>query len=77
MWLVWSHAAVVEPLFNGAVEFPGVVTRQSLDWEHVGVSEDFVLLVEEGEGLLRGLVLVHLGVIVVEESCFFDNSVMV
>lgn len=69
-------AAVLEPLFDGAVLVPGVVAGQGLDGRHVGVVEDFVLLVQDGESLLGLLVLVEQVLGLGEEGGFFYDELV-
>ena len=64
MWLIRAYSAVLQPFFNGSVLVPGVVARQSLNWEHIGIVENFVLAVEDGESLSGSLILVDHLVIV-------------
>ena len=76
MWLIRAYSAVLKPLFNGSVLVPGVIARQSFDWEHIGVVENFILAVEDGESLSGSLVLVNHLVIVGQEGGLFDDMLV-
>ena len=76
MRLVWTDSAILQPFFNCSVLVPGVIARQSLDREHVGIVENFILAVEDGESLSGGLVLVDHLVIVRQEGGFFDDMLV-
>ena len=76
MWLIRTYSAVLQPFFNGSVLVPGVIARQSLDREHVGIVENFILAVEDGESLSGSLVLVDHLVIVRQEGGFFDDMLV-
>ena len=76
MWLIRAYSAVLQPFFNGSVLVPGVIARQSLDWEHIGIVENFILAVEDGESLSGSLVLVDHLVIVRQECGFFDDMLV-
>mmetsp|Transcript_20668 Transcript_20668/g.31558 ORF Transcript_20668/g.31558 Transcript_20668/m.31558 type:complete len:224 (+) Transcript_20668:7277-7948(+) len=76
MGLANAGLAVVEPLFDGLVLVPGVVTGEDLDSGHGGLVEDLVLLLEECDGLLGGLVLVDSGLSLVEEGGLFLDLLM-
>ena len=64
MRLVWTDSAILQPFFNCSVLVPGVIARQSFDWEHVGIVENFILAVKDGESFSCSLVLVNHLVIV-------------
>jgi hypothetical protein len=77
--LIGSLGTVVEPLLDGLVLLPGIVTSQYLDTGHLGVPENFILLLEDGNGffgcdvLLADLLLL---VIFREEGGFLNNVLM-
>jgi hypothetical protein len=50
MRLVRTLCAVIEPLLHGTILLPGVVASQDFDSRHAWVSEDFIFLVENGDG---------------------------
>ena len=64
MGLVRTDFAVVEPVLDCFILFPGVVTWQSFDWKHAWVVENLVFAFEDGKGLSGGLVFVNHLVIV-------------
>ena len=68
-----TSLAVVDPLLDGFVFFPGVVASQGLDSWQVGVVEDLVLPLKDLERLLSGLVLVDVGLQLVNEG-FLAND---
>ena len=70
MRLVWTHFAVLEPLFNCAVLIPGIVASQGLFRRRVHVLEDLVLAIEDGDGLGGNLVGVLL-------ACLLANLLFV
>jgi len=55
--LIGSLGAVVDPLLDGAVLFPGIVAGQYLDSGHLGIPEDFILFLEDGDGFFGSDVL--------------------
>lgn len=64
---------VGEPLLGREVLVPGVVAGEALDREHGGVVEDLVLLVQDGERLLGGLVFVEVVLRLGQEGRLLDN----
>ena len=73
MGLVRSGGTVVKPLLDSSVLIPSVIARECLDRKQQVVGEDLILLVEDGEGFLGGLVLVYLVVIVMDEGGLLDD----
>ena len=72
MRLVRAHFAVTQPLLDGAVLIPGVVTGQSLLGWRAGILEDLVFALEDGNGLEGQLVRVLIAGLVRELLLIFD-----
>jgi hypothetical protein len=68
--------AVLNPLLDGSVLIPGVVSCKNLDSWNTTLVEDFVLLVEESNGISGGLVFVNTCFYLVEEGGFLLNIMM-
>lgn len=73
MALVGTSAATGQPLLRGAVLVPGVVTRERLNGWHVGIVENFVLLLNDGKGFASSFVLVNASVALGKESGLLDD----
>ena len=67
MCLTRSALAVFDPLLDGPVLIPGIVSGEDLDSRHVGLVEDLVLFVKESDRLFGCLILVNTGLDLVEE----------
>jgi len=53
---IGAHLTVLKPLFDGTVLIPGIIACQGLLGWRVDILEDFVLAVEDGDGL-NGLLI--------------------
>ena len=73
MVLAGMLLTVGEPLLGREILVPGVVAGEALDREHGGVVEDLVLLVQDGERLLGGLVFVEVVLRLGQEGRLLDN----
>ena len=56
MRFIGAHLTVLKPLFDGTVLIPGIIACQGLFGWRVDILEDFVLAVEDGDGL-NGLLI--------------------
>ena len=77
--LVRPFGAILKPLLNIAVLFPGIVAGKDLGTGHSRVTEDFILLLKDGNGFFGGAVfLAQLGFFVVfgEERRLFNDVLM-
>lgn len=75
MSLSWSSLAVLNPLLDGSVLVLGVVSGEDLDSWHVLSLEDLVLLIEEGDGFLGGLIFID-NILDLVQECFVDLHIM-
>jgi hypothetical protein len=77
--LVGPFGAIVKPLLDSAVLFPGIVAGKDLRAGHSRVTEDFILLLKDSNGFFGGAVLLaQFGLFVVfrEERSLFNDVLM-
>ncbi len=68
--------AVIEPLFNGPIVVPAIVSGKSLYWKHVGIVKNFIFFGKNGESLTRSLVFVKVVFLFWEEGGFLYNDLV-
>jgi hypothetical protein len=71
-----SCLAVVEPLFNGLVFLPGVVSSEGLRAREIRVIEDLIFLLQYFQGLLSCLVFLLVCLSLINE-CLLSYHVLV
>ena len=65
--------AVIEPLINSSIVVPAIVSGQRLNWQHVGIVENFIFFGKYGESLTCCFVLVKVVFLFRKESSFLNN----
>jgi len=68
--------AVLNPLLNGSVFIPSIISGKDFDSRHAFFSEDFILLVEKSDSLFGCLILIDTDFNLLKEGLFSLDVMM-
>lgn len=68
--------AMLEPLLDGSICVPAIVSGKSLHWKHVGIIKNFIFFGENSESFARSLVFVKVVFLFREEGGFLNNDLV-
>jgi len=76
MSLASSCLALINPLLNCLVFVPSIISGKDFDTWHVWLVKNFILFVEEGNGIFRCLVFINDLFLLGQEGCLLLNFVV-